>query len=53
MYAIQVHGDSYEVYYFERGIKEYTKTFSDKGASLNYLLELLLADPRAKGNFSA
>jgi hypothetical protein len=52
VYTIQIHGDSYEVYYFESGIKEYAKTFSDKGASLDYRLELLLADPRAKGNVS-
>ncbi|TEW44751.1 hypothetical protein [Psychromonas algicola] len=48
MYTIQIHSCSYEVYYFERGIKEYTKTFNDKGASLAYLLKLLLADPRCK-----
>jgi len=53
MYTIQIHDDSYEVYYFERGIKEYIKTFSNKGESLDYLLQLLLADPRAKNNFNA
>ena len=53
MYTIQVHGNSYEVYYFERGIKEYARSFDDKGASLDYLLSLLLADPRAKNNFNA
>jgi len=53
MYTIQIHGDSYEVYYFERGIKEYTKSFTGKDASLEYLLKLLLADPRAKNTFNA
>jgi len=51
MYTIQIRGDIYEIYYFERGIKEYAKTFSDKSASLEYLLELLIADPRASNNF--
>jgi len=53
MYTIQVHGDSYEVYYFERGIKEYERVFTNKGASLEYLLKLLIADPRAKNTFNA
>jgi hypothetical protein len=53
MYTIHIHGDIYEVYYFERGIKDHTRTFKDKGASLDYLLELLLADPRASNSFNA
>ncbi|WP_334079060.1 hypothetical protein [Microbulbifer sp. M83] len=53
MYTIQIHGNSYEVYYFERGIKENAKTFTDKGESLEYLLKLLVADPRAKNTFNA
>lgn len=53
MYTVQFRDNSYEVYYFERGIKEHAKMFSDKGASFEYLFELLLADPRAKNNYSA
>jgi len=51
MYTIQVRGTQYEVYYFERGIQDYTKRFNTKGEALAYLLELLLADPRAKQDF--
>lgn len=53
MYTIQVHDDGYEVYYFERGIKEDVKIFNDKDASLDYLLDLLLVDPRASNSFNA
>lgn len=53
MYTIQVHGDIYEVYYFERGIKEHAKKFNNKGESLEYLLDLLLADPRASNSRNA
>lgn len=52
MYTVQIHGDTYEVYYFEHGIKEHTKTFNDKGESLDYLFDLLLADPRASNSFN-
>ncbi|MDM8518578.1 hypothetical protein QUF64_00920 [Anaerolineales bacterium HSG6] len=48
MYTVQIRGERYEVYYFERGIKEYTAWFDNQGEALEYLLELLLADSRAK-----
>ncbi|MDM8527942.1 hypothetical protein QUF58_06965 [Anaerolineales bacterium HSG24] len=51
MYTVQIRGEQYEVYYFERGIKEYTKLFNDRGEALDYLLELLLNDPRARQDF--
>ncbi|MFE8073470.1 hypothetical protein QQM79_20630 [Marinobacteraceae bacterium S3BR75-40.1] len=53
MYTIQLINGQFEVYYFERGVKEFARTFSERARSLDYLLELLLADPRAKNGFGA